>query len=110
MLPDALRSENVKIEGQLTKFQNNLRTLIQLKDEIGTERDNDDLRQKVNEKQKEMTTQAKDLQKQIDDYAQISVPYRSQRQQQEKQEAYNKRLAEVVNKFKQEWQEIHVKM
>ena len=100
----------MKIEGQLTKFQNNLRTLIQLKDEIGTERDNDDLRQKVNEKQKEMTTQAKDLQKQIDDYAQISVPYRSQRQQQEKQEAYNKRLAEVVNKFKQEWQEIHVKM
>ncbi len=57
-----------------------------------------------------MNTQAKDLQKQIDDYGQISVPYRSQRQQQEKQEAYNRRLAEVVNKYKQETQEIHVKM
>ena len=38
------------------------------------------------------------------------MPYRSQRQQQEKQEAYNRRLAEVVNKYKQETQEIHVKM
>ena len=57
-----------------------------------------------------MASQAKDLQKAIDDYGAISVPYRSQRQQTEKQDAYNKRLAEVVNKFKQETQEIHVKM
>ena len=47
-----------------------------------------------------MNQQSKDLQKEIDDYGQISVPYRSQRQQQEKQEAYNRRLAEVVNKYK----------
>ena len=52
----------------------------------------------------------KDLQKEIDEYGQISVPYRSQRQQEEKQAAYNKRLAEVVNKFNQEMQEIQVKM
>ena len=47
-----------------------------------------------------MGTCAKDLEKQITDYGQISVPYRSQRQQQEKQEAYNRRLAEIVNKFR----------
>ena len=48
-----------------------------------------------------MGKQVKELEKQIDDYGQISVPYRSQRQQTEKQEAYSRRLAEVVNKFKQ---------
>ena len=53
---------------------------------------------------------SKKLQQDIDDYGQISVPYRSQKQQQEKQDAYNRRLAECVNKYKQETQEITVKM
>ena len=57
-----------------------------------------------------MNDQSKVLQKDIDDYGQISVPYRSQRQQQEKQEAYNRRLAECVNKYSKETQEIHIKM
>ena len=30
LLPDTLRQENVKIEGQLTKFQNNLRLFIKM--------------------------------------------------------------------------------
>ena len=30
LLPDALRQANVQIEGQLTKYQNNLRQLIQM--------------------------------------------------------------------------------
>ena len=50
------------------------------------------------------------MQKAIEDYGNISVPFRSQKQQQEKQEAYNRRLAESLNKFKQESQEIHIKM
>lgn len=46
-----------------------------------------------------MSTQSRDLQKEIDDYGNISVPFRSQKLKEEKQEAYNKRLAEVVNKY-----------
>ena len=71
-----------------------------MKDEIGTERDNDDLRKRVKEKQDEMGTQAKDLEKQITEYGQISVQYRAQQMQRDKQEAYNRRLAEIVNKFR----------
>ena len=71
-----------------------------MKDEIGTERDNDDLRKRVKEKQDEMGTQAKDLEKQITAYGQISVQYRAQQMQRDKQEAYNRRLAEIVNKFR----------
>ncbi len=56
-----------------------------------------------------MDTQCNDLRNDIDNYGQISVPYRSQRQQKEKQEAYQKRLGEIENKYKQESQEIDVK-
>jgi len=38
------------------------------------------------------------------------VPYRSQRQQTEKQDAYSKRLTEIENKYKQEQQDIELKM
>ena len=57
-----------------------------------------------------MSGQARTLTQAIEDYGNISVPYRSQQQQTEKQEAYRRRLQEVDNKFKQETQEIHVKM
>ena len=110
LLPDVLRQENIKIEGQLTKFQNNLRTLVQLKEDIGTEKDNDDLRQRITAKQEEISQLAKTLQTAIDEYSNISVPYRSQRQQQEKKEAYSKRLLDSVNKYKQETQEIALKL
>ena len=62
------------------KFDNFIEDILKQKDDIGTERDNDDLRTQVNAKVNEMNTQSKDLQKAIDDYGQISVPYRSQRQ------------------------------
>lgn len=83
-----------------------------MKDEIGTDKDTNEsqLRTRIHDKQREMNDQSKVLQKDIDDYGQISVPYRSQRQQQEKQEAYNRRLAECVNKYSKETQEIHIKM
>lgn len=51
------------------------------KDEIGTELDNDELRTSINEKIGAMETQSRDLQQAIDDYGNISVPFRSQKQQ-----------------------------
>lgn len=77
LLPDKLRTENVKIEGKLTKFQNNLRTLIQQKDEIGTQSDSNELRKRIDTKKKEMQAQADDLKNDITEYGNISVPYRS---------------------------------
>ena len=77
LIPDKMREANQKIEGDMTRFQHNLAQLRQQKEEIGTDRDSDDLRQRVIQKMKDMDNQQKKLQELIDDYSNISVPYRS---------------------------------
>ena len=57
-----------------------------------------------------MKAQEKKLGELIDDYSNISVPYRSQKQQQEKQEAYRKRLTDISNKAKELFQDTQLKM
>jgi len=64
----------------------------------------------VNKQLKDMDVTAHELQTEIDEYGNISVPYRNQRQQTEKQAAYNKRLSELVNKYKSETSEVRLKM
>ncbi len=56
-----------------------------------------------------MDNQAAELAQDISQYGDISVPYRAQRQQTEKQEAYQRRLTEIESKYKQELQEIEMK-
>ena len=50
------------------------------KDEVGTDRDNEDLRQRINQLMTEMTKQQQDIESEISEYSNISVAYRSQRQ------------------------------
>lgn len=57
-----------------------------------------------------MKTQQKKMAELIDDYSNIPVPYRSQKQQQEKQEAYRKRLTDITNNANELFQEINLKM
>ena len=68
LLPKNLRKNNGQIEGLLTKFQNNLRTLLQMKQGVGTERDNDDLRNRIREKKREMIRLRGDLEAKILEY------------------------------------------
>ena len=57
-----------------------------------------------------MATQSSELKEDIDAYANLSVPFRSQMIQQQKHAAFSKRFAELVDKFRAEQQEIHIKM
>ena len=59
---------------------------------------------------KEMRTSLKKLSDLIEDYSNISVPYKSQKQQQEKQEAYRKRINDISNKFKEMVQDVNLRM
>ena len=52
-----------------------------MKEEVGTGADSDDLRNRINAKQAEMTEQHEALQTAINSYGNISVPYRAQAQQ-----------------------------
>lgn len=72
------------------------------KEDVGTEKDCEELRMRVNKQMKDLEALGNELGQEIEEYGNISVRYNAQRQQTEKKEAYSKRLNDVVSKFRQE--------
>lgn len=50
------------------------------KEDVGTEKDCEELRNRINKQVQDMEKMGSELQTEIEDYGNISVPYRSQRQ------------------------------
>lgn len=106
LLSPALKSANTSIEGGLTKFQAQLRQLSNMKEAIGTESDNYDARQSMLLKIDEISKLASAITTQIDEYSDISVAFKDQSVQAEKQGAFRTRHMELVNRFQQDTEEI----
>jgi len=83
-----------------------LRDLKSKKNEVGTERDNAELRQDINTRITSMTNSAQELKNEIDEYGNIPVKYSYAKTQREKQDAFNVRFSELFSRQKQEVTEI----
>ena len=110
LLSDQLRQANIYIDGQLTKLQNYIRNLTQLKDQIGTPQDSKAERTKIADRKNEINAVSKDLKGAIDEYLSINVPSNQQKQQTEKHGAYSKRFSEIYDKQQFLSQEVDLKM
>ena len=79
LLPQEMREANTRIQGQLTKFQQNLRQLEQGKKEIGTDNDSYDFRQNILAQIRSSNQLAKTIGTEIEQYGDISVAFQQQK-------------------------------
>ena len=80
------------------------------KEEVGTNLDNEQLRDAILKRIKELKSMENDLRGQLEQFKLINVPYRSQKQHEEKHVAYEKRLIELAHKYRELDQEAKLTM